>query len=159
MLGTISSALGFMVMFIARQLGVDDRTSAVLMLLAMAVFWLLIPLMDWIWFKFKLPGTFRGTNVWKGKWTSSVHSSAYGRLHAIFPEGYRNTGSFTADALLYTSIRAPATPGTFRRIDITGEIDSSVAGNALIASTPKVDSYEVKYNALVSLHGNQKRRI
>jgi hypothetical protein len=125
------------------------------MLLAMATFWLLIPLIDWVWYKYKFPKTFGGSNVWTGKWTSAMHSGAHGRLNAIFPKEYNNTGSFTADALLYSSIRSTNTPGKFRTVSITGTIEQNATGKAMVASTPNIDTLEVTYNALVSNDSKQ----
>lgn len=137
-------------MFIAQPLGVSARFSAVVMLLTMATFWLFIPLIDWAWYKYKYPSTFSGTNVCRGKWTSAMHNGAHGRLNAIFPKEFQDIGAFSADALLYNSIRSPNTPGTFRSVKITGAIQQTITGNAMVGSTPKIDNLDVTYNAFVS---------
>lgn len=150
-MGVVLFLVGFVAMLAANGLGVAPQFGVILMLAAMAVAWLLIPLIDTLWYKYKFPEAFDGVNVWSGQWTSGKHRGTKGKLCVIFPKDYQNQGEFKAEALLYNSISASSNPGKFRSIELTGEIQNSeTAGCALVARTPDNDSYKINFNALLA---------
>lgn len=72
------------------------------------------------------------------------------------PENYNSNANFTADALLYNSIKASKHPGTFRPVRLTGMTSTSTIkgavteGHATVISSQNEDDYEVTYHALVA---------
>lgn len=151
MMGSICLLLGIFSALVAKQLGLSAQITGVAPLLTVAIFWLLIPLFDHLWYYVKFPKAFSGRNTWVGKWNSSKHSGAGGKLVVNFPEDYNNDGSFTADALLYNSIKASKHPGSFKQVRIKGITESTATeGLAMIITSPDEDNCEVTYNAFVA---------
>ena len=151
MVPAIIMILAFSFLILARLLGIDNQYIGFVPLFIMGAGWLALPLIDSLWYRFKFPKAFSGKYTWAGKWASSKHRGFEGRLCINFPSDFTNDDEFTADALLYTSIKAPNNIGSFRKVRLTGLINGSDAdGSATVTCVQDADTFEVTYNALLA---------
>jgi hypothetical protein len=99
------------------------------LLFALVALYVLVMLIDFVWFRTHVPVGFQKAN-WSGKWQTEQFYGFSGRLLVRLPDPLPEDQDFPAEALVYYPIYSGWKTGQFVKMDFTGRFSPDAPSSA-----------------------------